>query len=144
SKNTILDRPVHLLFLTVARDVTTMIYPRNIFLLEDNSRTVILEEHVTIEDCQKSSAVYYKNVVTQIMLEQNAQLDCYKLQRESLAGFHQALTRVNLAKDSQFSHHNISQGGQFGRDDLHVSLQAPGASCRLNGLYVLRGTQHVD
>jgi Fe-S cluster assembly protein SufD len=43
-----------------------------------------------------------------------------------------------------FTSHNVALGGALARTDLAVVLAAEGAECELNGLFVGKGTQHLD
>ena len=54
------------------------------------------------------------------------------------------LTRASLGRDATLNSASITLGAALVRHDLGVSLDGPGASCRLNGLYAARDSQHVD
>jgi Fe-S cluster assembly protein SufD len=82
--------------------------------------------------------------VTEVHLAEGAILDLYKLERESTAAFHVATMEVRQGRDSRFRSHSISLGGALVRNDLNVRLDAEGADCTLNGLFVGSGTQHLD
>jgi Fe-S cluster assembly protein SufD len=51
---------------------------------------------------------------------------------------------VRQARDSQLASSTVTFGSRLARHDLHVLLDAEGASCALTGLYVVGGRQHVD
>jgi Fe-S cluster assembly protein SufD len=82
--------------------------------------------------------------VTEIVLEENAILDHYSFQQESLEAFHIATLEVHQSRASNFSTHSISLGGALVRNDVNVVLNGEGGEALLNGLYVVRGQQHVD
>ena len=46
--------------------------------------------------------------------------------------------------NSSYTFHGVEIGGILSRTDLVVNLHGEGASCDLNGLFVLGGRQHVD
>jgi len=75
---------------------------------------------------------------------EEAQVDHYKLQEESIKAFHVATLQVHQGRDSRFASHSISFGGQLVRNDINVLLDAEGAGCTLNGLFMASGRQHVD
>ena len=144
AKNVVLEQPIHLLFLTVAGETALMSHPRNVFILEENAQAIIFEEHRDISSSKVISPSYHKNIATQICLNSGAQLDYYKLQNEGINGYHQAITQVQQLADSQFFSHSFSLGAKWARDDLTVGLDAKGACCQLNGLYLSAAAQHVD
>jgi Fe-S cluster assembly protein SufD len=73
-----------------------------------------------------------------------AVLDFSKLEREGDAAFHVATTAVSLGRNTTFTSHSISLGGALARNDVNVRLDAEGADCTLNGLFLGNGTQLLD
>jgi Fe-S cluster assembly protein SufD len=51
---------------------------------------------------------------------------------------------VYQSQDSTFTSASFAKGAALGRNDFQVLLDAPGANCTLNGLYLTTGTQHLD
>jgi Fe-S cluster assembly protein SufD len=138
-KNVVVEEPVHLMYLSTQRDEPVVAYPRNLILAESNSQAKILESYAGL-----SAGLYMTNAVTEIVLGENAVLDHYKLQRESLEAFHVASLCVHQSRDSNFSTHSISLGGLLVRNDVNVVLGGEGGEAVLDGLYIARGQQHVD
>jgi Fe-S cluster assembly protein SufD len=87
---------------------------------------------------------YFTNAVTEVVLGDGAVLDFSKLEREGDAAFHVATTAVSLGRNTTFTSHSISLGGALARNDLNVRLDAEGADCTLNGLFLGHGTQLLD
>ena len=135
----VLKEIVHLLFLSSGDGSPTVSHPRNLIVLEGGSRATVVESYVGLKD-----GVYLTNAVTEVVTGKNAQIDHYKLQRESESAFHVATLQVRQERSSNFSSHSISLGGGLVRNDVNVILGAEGAECTLNGLYVSKGRQHVD
>ncbi len=146
-KDTIVDAPIHLLFISSARigspddegGSAPVSYPRNLIVVGSHSQARIIESYVGLEH-----DVYLTNVVTEIVGGENAVIDYYKVQRESEEAFHVATVQVQLGHSSMFSSHAIDLGGALVRNDLNVVLDGEGAECTLNGLYMVTGRQHVD
>jgi Fe-S cluster assembly protein SufD len=88
--------------------------------------------------------LYFTNAVTEIVVGDGAVLDFSKLEREGDAAFHVATTAVSLGRNSTFTSHSISLGGALARNDVNVRLDAEGADCTLNGLFLGNGTQLLD
>jgi len=88
--------------------------------------------------------LYFTNAVTEVVLGEGAVLDFSRLERESDAAFHISTIAVSQGRDSHFTSHSISLGGALARNDLNVRLDAEGAECTLNGLFLGSGSQLLD
>ena len=106
---------------------------------EAGSQTTVIESYVSIFD-----GCYFTNALTEIALMEDAQVDHFKVQEESTKAFHIATLQVHQDRDSRFASHSISFGGQLARNDINIVLDAEGARCTLNGLFMVSGRQHVD
>ena len=130
-------QPIHLLFIATREDVVA--HPRILVVAEERSQTTVIESYASLFD-----GCYFTNALTEIALMEEAQVDHYKLQEESTRAFHVATLQVRQDRDSRFASHSISFGGQLVRNDINVLLDAEGAGCALNGLFMVGGRQHVD
>jgi len=138
ARGTELEAPVHLLFLTSGAP-DSVAYVRNLIVAEAGSRASVIESYAALAD-----ATGLTNSVTEIVLEPGAQLEHYRLGREAEAAYHVGSTDVQLGRDSRYTSHCIALGGRIVRHELYAALDAEGAECTLNGLYVTHGRQHVD
>jgi Fe-S cluster assembly protein SufD len=87
---------------------------------------------------------YAVNTVTEVVLEEGAHLDHYKVQEESPLAYHLACTQVELSRDSRFSTHYIGLGGGLARNEVRVRFTGENGEATVNGLYRASGTQHFD
>lgn len=133
-----LEQPIHLLYFSTAGDAFAA-HPRNLIVAEDNSQATIVESYAG-----SGESAYFTNAVTQIIAGNNAVIEHHRVQQESLRAFHVGLLYAHQERDSSFVSHGLDLGGALVRNDLHAVLDAEGADCTLNGLYVLAGRQHVD
>jgi FeS assembly protein SufD len=78
------------------------------------------------------------------VIGENATVDHSKMQRESESAFHVGSLHVAQERSSQLTTHSISLGGAIVRSDIDTALGGEGSGCVLNGLYLVRGQQHVD
>ncbi len=138
-KGTVLDEPVHVLYLTVPDGDAVMTHVRNVIVAESDCEAKIVESYAGPQ-----GSVYFQNVVTEVVLGPNAKLDHYKLQRESKTAFHLASLGFRQERDSVLTNHSLSLGAALARNDIHVKLDGTGSECTLNGLYDVDGRQHVD
>ena len=134
-----LDKPVHLAHLSMDDGSPAASYPRNLVVAGRNSRSTIVETYLSLSPGRSLT-----NTVTEIVLEEGAQVDHYRLLLNAAGAFHVGATRVHQSGDSSFTSASLTRGAALARHDLLVTLDAPGAYCSLNGLYVTSGKEHVD
>lgn len=115
------------------------IHVRHLIIAEEGSRATVIEAYHGEVDC-----CYLTNVVTEVHLAARATVTHYKVQCESNAAFHIGHLTVSQGEASQFDSHSLSLGGKLVRSDLTLKLQAPQASCLLNGMYMPGDKQHID
>ncbi len=137
--STIVNAPIHLLFLSGGEGRPTMAHPRVLVVMGASSQASIVESYGA-----SRAQRYFTNAVTEVVAGENATLDYYKVQRESPASFHVGATYVRAARDAHVACHSISLGGSLARNDVLVVLDGEGGSCSLNGLYLSDGTRLVD
>jgi Fe-S cluster assembly protein SufD len=87
---------------------------------------------------------YAVNAVSEVVLEEGAHLDHYKVQEESPLAYHLACTQADLARDARFSTHYVGLGGSLVRNEVRVRFTGEGGEATVNGLYRASDTQHVD
>ncbi len=141
--NTVIEEPIHLVFLSdpgaafPAGPVVS--HPRSLVLAGPGSRVTIVETYAGILD-----EVYLTNAVTEVILEEGAAVEHYKIQNETETAFHIALLDVRQERDTQFATHSVALGSLLARHEVTVGLHGPGAKATLNGLYMPQNEQHLD
>jgi Fe-S cluster assembly protein SufD len=138
-RDAVVERPIHLLFISTDNGGPTASHPRNLIIAQRDTQATIIESYVGLND-----GVYLTNAVTEVSLAENAVVDHCKLQQESAHGYHVATTQVRQQRASRFSSHYFSLGGQLVRNEVDVTLDDEGCECTLNGLYIAAGDQHMD
>jgi len=133
----VVEQPLQLLF--VSSGTGTMSHPRVLIVAGDRSQSRIVETYVGTQ-----GDAYFANAVTEVVVGENAVLDHYKVQQESLGAFHIASMHVHAARSSNFSSHSFALGGRIVRNDVFAVLDGEGAECTLNGLYLADGERLVD
>ncbi len=137
----VVEKPIHLAFISASPGKATIAHPRILVQAGSNSQATIVEHYV---NAGSNDDVYFNNVVSEVVLDENAHIDHYKVQDESIAAFHIASMQVNQARSSNFRSHYVSFGGRLVRNEARVYLGDEGCEATLNGLYLAGGTQHVD
>lgn len=136
----VVEAPIHiLLFGHQEGEGPSVCYPRNLIVAEENSQVTVIETYAG-----HSGHQYFSCPVTEIAAAQNAIVDHYKLQEESIDAFHMAMQKSHQARSSYIFSHSLSHGGALVRNDIRAMLDGEGIECTLNGLYLARGSQHVD
>lgn len=138
-RDTVLPRPLHLVFVSTGRGGTTMVHPRNLLVAERGSEAHVIETYVGLGD-----GLHLTNAVTEILAEEGAVVDHAKVQRESPAAFHVATIAVRQGRGSSLTTASLSVGAALARNDIDVVFDGEGASATLNGLFLGTGSQHVD
>lgn len=139
-RGAVLERTIHVLFLSTAPAGQPVVsYPRNLFVAEESSQLTIVESYAGFGE-----ETYFSCPVTEIVGSANSVVDHYRLGQESLGAFHVATQKIHLSRDANFFTHSINHGGALVRNDIQAFLDGEGIHCTLNGLYLARGSQHVD
>jgi Fe-S cluster assembly protein SufD len=139
-ENMISEIPVHLLFINDTGNNPTVSYPRNLVVAAPGSALKISESNYSINSSNPS----FTNAVTEICVEQNANVEYSKNQSESNIDFRIDYTSAILKKDSNLNIHTITTGGKIVRNNLNIVLDDRNASAHLNGLYITSDQTHVD
>jgi Fe-S cluster assembly protein SufD len=137
--DTVVDDPIHLIFLSTGINDSLVTHPRNLIVAERNSRATIIESYVPLGD-----AAYFTNAVSEVVLRDGAMLTHLKLQRESEQAFHVGNMQVRQERDSHLMSFSFATGAALSRTNIHTSLDGEGCGATLDGLYMVSGKQHVD
>jgi len=137
---TVLDDPVHLLFVTSPDAAGSVAHPRNLVIVERGARASVVESYVTLAE----GATYFTNAVTEVVSGEDAWTEHTRIQRESERAYHMGFTHVDQARGSHYRSFTLAMGGAIARHNLHVRLNAPGIETLMYGLYLARGEQVVD
>ena len=133
----IVERPIHLVFISTDQD-NFVAHPRVLVVAGRESEATVIESYVGL-----GANTYLNNGVAEIVVEEGAQLDHYRLMDESDASYHVGVARIHQLDGSRFSTRSFNKDVGLGRHDLYV-LIGDGCETSLDGLYLTAGNQHVD
>jgi Fe-S cluster assembly protein SufD len=139
AKGSVIETPIHIIHLSSAKE-NTIINPRNLIVVEANAQAKIIESFETID----SKAKVFNNALTEIVIEENAIVDHYKIQDENDLGYLLNTTQTIQKKQSVFSTHTFTLSGSLVRNNLTMVLDGEYIESHLNGLYLTNGNQVVD
>jgi Fe-S cluster assembly protein SufD len=124
---------------TVAPGVAPAAHPRVLVVAGRGSEAQIVESYIGA-----SGSVYLTNAMTEVRVEEGAQVEHYRLQQEGESAFHIGRLAVAVGREGRFSDRSFSFGAALARVDIDVTLAAEGAECTLEGLFFASGDRHAD
>jgi len=130
--------PIHLAFVSSSK-ANAASFPRVLIVAEELSSATLIESY-----SGRGDQPYFTNAVVEVVLNDGARIEHYRVQDESPAAFHVTTTRATLARDSRFDTTAITLGGKLSRHNVDVIMEAEGASCSVDGLYIIDESQHTD
>ena len=136
-KNVKLERPLQVTFLADTENSAS--FPRLLVVAEENSSATLIESYSSAADGK-----YFTNAIAEIVLKDGAQLNHYRLQRESNNAFHVSTTSAELGRSSRYYTTSINLGARLSRHDISVVMDHEGAETSVDGLYMVSANQHTD
>ncbi len=134
AKETSVAEPIELRF---AAEDTTAIFPHVIIIAEAGCKATIVESY-------DSPARSFTNVAIQAIIGDNANITHYRVQRDGPEALNVGTTEVTLGRGSRYDSTNINLGSGLSRHDVDVKFTAEGGEAFVDGLYMLKGSQHHD
>ena len=132
-----MERPVHLVFVTSDED-SIVAHPRVLVVAGAESESTVVESYIGLGD-----NTYLNNGVAELVVEEGAQLEHYRLMDEGDSAYHVGVARVHQKDGSRFASRAFYKGVGMSRHDLYIHI-GDGCSTDLSGLYITSGSQHVD
>jgi Fe-S cluster assembly protein SufD len=139
AKGTKVEAPLHVIHVADANATGCMIHPRLLAIVEPLAEFGIVESFVAHKGSE-----YLVNAVGEIALGNGARVHHYKLQREARDAFHVGTLQVTQGRDSLFHSFSYASGAALSRTNIWTKLAGEAAEARLNGLYLVDGSQHAD
>jgi Fe-S cluster assembly protein SufD len=137
----VLTEPISIGFMSVPDpDGPTASHPRVLVVAGRGSQASIVETY----GGSTLGTPYLTNAVSEVVLEDDAVLDHYRVQRESARAFHVGTLAVTQGRASRFTSHAIALGASLSRLDLRQVFAGEGGECVLNGLFLGGDRQHLD
>lgn len=133
-RETSVSKPIEFAF---AADAGSAIFPHVIVIAEAGSKATLVETY-------NSTAKGFTNVAVQIIVEDNASLTHFRVQKDSPEAFNVGTTEVTLGRGSYYNATSINLGSAISRHDIDLKFTADGGEAHVDGLYMLNGSQHAD
>ncbi|MFQ5432382.1 MAG: SufD family Fe-S cluster assembly protein [Nitrospinota bacterium] len=130
-----IDAPILILHLsTAANGTNVMTSPRVVVRVGSGAKAGLLVKYAGLGG-------NFVNSFTDIVVEENAELNYSNIQLEPDEGRRFSRTRITIKKDGKFFGANGSSGGRLVRDSYEAVLLGEGAELGLNSVAVLRNDE---
>lgn len=136
--HTELDRPLHIIQV-VAGNEPLFVQPRILVMAGRGAKATFVHSFVSSQ-----ATAAFSNTVSEIAVEENAQLEWVTLQQEQGAAGQVNTTEAHLKRDARFKAVTFSLEGRLVRNNLNIVLDAPGCEAHLYGYYHPRQGQVFD
>jgi Fe-S cluster assembly protein SufD len=134
-----LAQPLYVVHVTRAGERPTAIHLRHLIQAGRGARATVIEHYLGEPGTQALISA-----MTRCDLDEGAAIEHYRLNEQESGVYLFAATHAHQARDSRYTGHVVHAGGRIARNELHAFLEAPGAECVANGLYLGNERQTVD
>ena len=138
-RGTVLEAPVHLIFISTESDQPAMSHPRNLLVFDDESEATVVEEYFSL-----GSGPVLSNSATELIAGENTTVSHYMIEREHGEAFNISTLRIQQGRSANVASHSLLLGGGLVRNNVHPVLAGEGGECLINGLFVGHDSEHLD
>ena len=138
-KNKLVEKPIQIVHFSTGNESATMLQPRNLVVVDENSHVQIIERHQSLSD----NAVL-TNSVTEVFANKRAIVDYYKIQNDNTNASLIDNTFINQKRESLATVHTFSFGGKLTRNNLNFYQNGERIDSTLKGITIIGDKQHVD
>ena len=138
-KNTVIERPIHVFYLSQNQQENTFYNTRNLLIVEEGSKVEIIESHHNFDE-----SFVFTNSVTEIFAYSNSKADWHKLQNDSDTSYLIDSTYAKQERDSLATVNTFSFGGKLVRNNLDFIHNGENINSFMNGITVIDHEQLVD
>ena len=138
-KNTIIKKPIQILYFTNGVSTDLFLQTRNLIVVEENSQVQITERHQNLDDKE-----VFTNALTEINAGANSIVELYKIQNDNRNCSLIDNTWVKQEKTPNCSVDTFSFGGKFIRNNLNFLLNGEHAESNMRGITLIGKNQLVD
>ena len=138
-KNKLVDKPIQIIHFSTGNESATMLQPRNLIIVDENSHVQIIERHQSL-----NNNPVLTNSVTEIFANKRAIIDYYKIQNDNSNASLIDNTFIKQKRESVASVHTFSFGGKLTRNNLSFFQEGERIDSILKGVTIIGEKQHVD
>ncbi len=138
-KNKVIDQPVYIYNITDARNGHVLSQPRSLVYVGQQAQVNFTEIYHTL-----GTAESLTSQVMEMVVEQDAIVEYYKIQNEGKAASQVSTTHIRQVGKSLVNTVTITLDGGIVRNNLHAIMEAEHTEAHMYGLYFPDGTTHID
>jgi Fe-S cluster assembly protein SufD len=137
-EDTVIDQPIVIRTLTKSTEPSFLVF-RSMIYLGKNSRLTLIQDFEA-----QSESPYWQHTLSQFHLDDNAELELYKIQNEGAEAIHLSENWIQQADHALVNAYQFSLGAKLHRESWQLKLSGQGAVARCRGLTMANQTQHFD
>jgi len=138
-KGAAIETPIEIVYALGGQPSEAIQQPRTLIVAAAASRVQVVETFIS-----EGNTPTLTNAVSRTLIGENASVEHVRLQIEGPEAWHVSTVASRQERSSRYSAHHINLGARMARHTTRAVLDGEGASCLLNGLYLVSGDQHVD
>lgn len=138
-KNTVIEKPIHIFYLSQNQPQNVFYNPRNLLIVEEGAKVEVIESHHNLD-----GVFVFTNSVTEIFTDKNAQSDWHKLQNDNETSYLMDHTFAKQERDSLATVNTFSFGGNIVRNNLDFYQNGENTQTFMNGITMIGDHQTVD
>jgi len=138
-KNTVIDKPIHLFYISENQDENVFYTTRNLLIVEEGAKVEVIESHHNFDETYT-----FTNSVTEIFVGKNAKADWHKLQNDSQTTYLVDSTFAKQERDSLATVNTFAFGGKLVRNNLDFIHTGENINSFMNGITIIGNEQLVD
>lgn len=101
-------------------------------------------QEATIIERHEGEGAYWKNMTTEITLEDGAILHHIRFSEDSHEAVNTNMVSITVGRDAVYDGFSLNIGGKLTRHEIEATMNGTGAEVSFNGVNLLNGSQHGD
>jgi Fe-S cluster assembly protein SufD len=138
-KNQSVARPLIIHHLNDATSGEVVTATRNLIVSEPGSRITVIEKFDSI-----GQSNHFSNLVTEIVVSENAEVNYYSIQNDNGNRYQYNLTQFYQSNHSRVNSFSFTLNGKLIRNNLQLSLDGEGIESHMFGLYLINNDTLAD
>lgn len=111
----------------------------NIIIAEKNTNIEIVEKFSSNDNSQS-----FINIVNEFYLNNNANINHYKIQNTTSQCYHIALNAIKIQKDAIYKQYYYTNSSKISRNETLVNLEKSGACAEVYSAYIAKNNNLID
>ncbi len=135
----VLEKSIECLYIATGSGHSFIANPRNLFVFGKGAKATVVENYVALGHTSS-----FNNVVSEVVVGEDAEVEHDKLEMEDDTAFHVSLIQVHQAGRSKYTSNVFSLGSKIVRNNITAVLAGEEAEATLNGLSLGTNEQLMD